>query len=114
MDSVLRNSATPTGPRELLDYGNVCWWGHIDKAVTFEAASALGIYRPPQDFVLACRALQTSGWAFAFERLCLICERPESLHHPELSKEGPRDRVIVKWRDGFVCDEKLDDEEPVV
>jgi hypothetical protein len=112
--STLEASTKEMKQWELLHYGNDSGWGNVARNGWLHALPALGIYQLPQDYVLACRALETCGWVFTFERMCLICERPDSFHHPELSKEGPRDRIIVRWRDGFVCDEALDDEEPEV
>lgn len=105
--SALEKSEAQKGKALILDCGNVGLWYHVEQAGRFEAASALGVYQPPRAYVLARMALETCGWAFCFERYCFISERPESFHHPQLSKDQPRDRIIVKWRDGFVCDKEL-------
>jgi hypothetical protein len=77
----------------------------LGRALSYEV---LGLVNIPRDNVLLWHAaIATCGAVFSFERYCFVSERPESLHHPQLSKDDPRDRIIVRWRDGFVCDEEL-------
>jgi hypothetical protein len=91
----------------MLYYGNSSYWGAIGEWGRVEAYVAIGLAARPEMCALARRALAACGQCFTYERYCFITERPESIHHPARSKEGPLDRIIIRWRDGFVCDQEL-------
>jgi len=91
----------------MMFYGYESIWKNAENYGSAMAYAALGMIQVPQDYILSQVALATCGMAFSFERYCFISERPEKFHHPQLSKEGPRDRIIINWRDGFVAESEL-------
>jgi hypothetical protein len=81
-------------------------WRCADSLVQIRALVTLGVLdAAPPTLTLGRAVLESCGWINAFEKLCLICDRPKSL-----SQEGrPRDaeglRTRVTWRDGQMCEQ---------
>lgn len=90
----------------LLYHGHNSSWGRIEGYAMSKALEALGVMKQPRGYILDQIALATCGPVHSFERCCFISERPESFHCPSLTKEGPRDRISAKWRDGFMFDDE--------
>lgn len=84
-------------------------WGQILRIVTGLVAEKLGLLAPDEEFRLAAQALATCGGAGCYERYCFISDRPANIAYPGLTPGAPAGRCRIEWRDGFVCDEALDD-----
>lgn len=91
----------------MMFYGYESYWKNAENYGSAMAYDALGMIQIPRDYILSQAALATCGMAFSFERYCFISERAEKFHHPKLSKEDPRDRIVINWRDGFVAESEL-------
>jgi hypothetical protein len=84
-------------------------WGEILHIVTGLASEKLGLREPDEKFRLAAQALATCGGAACYERYCFISERPARIAHPAVIPGATAGRCRIEWRDGFVCDEAIDD-----
>ncbi len=77
-------------------------WAEAYEYAALEAALALGHVRTPPAALAAGRELLAScGWIYSFERLCLVCDRPASIHQQKNRREV---QTHMTWRDGVKCD----------
>lgn len=92
--------------------GSASLWGAAGEFAQMELMIAAGeLPEPTATYAAGRRLLSACGWLFALEKLCVICDRPAALSHPKLTPDGPRDAVVVTWRDGTVCRMHWEEEE---
>lgn len=92
-----------------VNYAGANWslWDSAMDLAQDEAAVSLGVKNPAyfsQERALGGAALKTCGGVYAFERKCLVYDRPVSIAHPKLVKDAAPGVVALRWRDGFACE----------
>jgi hypothetical protein len=84
--------------------------GIADNFAAMDALLRLGVKKiDPRRFDLAKAALFCAGSMYAFEKVCFVCDRPESVSNPQ---DGPHPRVTtLKFRDGFEAHNQREEQE---
>ncbi len=74
-------------------------WDSVVDYATLDVAIALGhVDAATPEYAAGHQVIESCGWLYSFERLCLVCERPVEVGQ---SKKGREVRSTVTWRDGI-------------
>ena len=79
-------------------------WSGAEEFARVQALYDIGAIKAlPKGKVLGLAALQSCGWVNAFEKLCVVCNRPGEIS--QTGKESDTEGVCtqVTWRDGQTC-----------
>lgn len=78
-------------------------WGSAEALGRAQALLAIGMLEAaPPALVLGGDVLRSCGWINAFEKLCLVSDRPASLEQTGRARSAEGLRSRVEWRDGEV------------
>lgn len=78
-------------------------WGSAEALGRAQALLAIGMLESaPPALVLGGNVLRSCGWINAFEKLCLVSDRPASLQQTGRARSAEGLRTRVEWRDGEV------------
>jgi hypothetical protein len=76
-------------------------WAEAPEYAMLEALIALErIPAPPKEFGVAKRLLSSCGWLYAFERVCLVCDRPMQIDRLNSTPARRGKTIRILWRDG--------------
>jgi hypothetical protein len=80
-------------------------WGAAEGFARTQALASLdALDIPAPELALGLAVLSGCGWVNAFEKVCLVCDRPQALHQEGRPRDADGLRTRVIWRDGQVCE----------
>lgn len=56
----------------------------------------------PPHYSVGASLLQQCSWLYAFERVCVICNRPSAIERLN-AESSTRRTTLIRWRDGWEC-----------
>jgi hypothetical protein len=84
--------------------GSASIWNGAEGFARVRALSETGVIRNlPDGYTLGLEVLQNCGWLNAFEKLCVVCDRPIELSQSGSAKDPEGLCTRVTWRDGKTC-----------
>ncbi|RUL69002.1 hypothetical protein [Dyella choica] len=85
--------------------GPASLWGAAEDFARAQALAALdALDTPAPELALGQAVLAGCGWVNAFEKVCLVSDRPQTLNQEGRPQDADGIRTRVTWRDGQVCE----------
>lgn len=80
-------------------------WEAAESLVRVRAMYELGAFDSlPKALEVTSAVVKACGWVNAFEKLCIISERPAELRQIRESGRAGKVTTFIKWRDGQACE----------
>lgn len=84
--------------------GSASIWNGAEGFTRVRALFETGVIKNlPSGYELGLEVLRSCGWLNAFEKLCVVCDRPIEMSQSGSAKDPDGLRTRVGWRDGKTC-----------
>jgi len=84
--------------------GSASVWNGAEGFTRVRALFEIGVIKNlPDGYALGLEVLRSCGWLNAFEKLCVVCDRPIEMSQSGSEKDPAGLRTRVTWRDGKTC-----------